>query len=241
MSLQGTDLALVSARIGVARIGAFRLGFFPEDVEGVGTVGPGEYAWREIVPEDDGQEWEIITAWSMCAEKCVASFTYQPQLVKIGTVISFTDTTTPAPELTFWHWEFGDGSSSDEQSPTHFYAHNGAFTVQLWASGPHGACYSSQRIVVADELLVTIVAIPDNGNDPLDVAFTSIVTGGVPPFVYAWDFGDGGTDGNVAATSHIFNWNGVDNPTIWTVTLTVTDSVGGIAVDTQDISVMFGA
>jgi len=75
VSLQGTDLALLSARVGVARIGAFRLGFAPDDVEGVGTVGPGEYAWQEIKPEDDGQEWELMTPWSMCAMPPVADFT----------------------------------------------------------------------------------------------------------------------------------------------------------------------
>lgn len=139
MSLQGTDLALVSARIGVARIGAFRLGFAPDDVEGAGTVGPGEYGWQEVKPEDDGQDWDLMTPWSMCAAPPVAAFTHDPEPANAGGVVTFADTSTPAAEITFWHWDFGDGQSSDVQNPTHVYAQAGVYTVQLWISSPRGS------------------------------------------------------------------------------------------------------
>src|SRR5512142_66467 len=150
MALQGTDLALVSARIGVARIGAFRLGFFPDDVEGTGTVGPGEYAWQEIKPEDDGQEWELMTPWSMCATPPVASFTHAPEPTFIGDPTSFTDTSTPVGEITFWHWHFGDGAESDEQNPIHTYPAIGIYNVVLYVSSPRGASSATGTVGVVD-------------------------------------------------------------------------------------------
>ena len=43
-------------------------------------------------------------------------------------------------------------------------------------------------------LTVQISANPTAGNAPFAVTFSSSVTGGVPPYPYRWDFGDGGTD-----------------------------------------------
>ena len=158
MSLQGTDLALLSARVGVARIGAFRLGFAPDDVEGAGTVGPGEYAWQELKPEDDGQEWELMTPWTMCGGKSAitagggggiaASFTDAPDPAFVGQTVQFTDTSTPANEITFWHWEFGDGGQSDEQNPTHQYAQPGTYPVTLWISSPRGSASATGTVTV---------------------------------------------------------------------------------------------
>ena len=153
MSLQGTDLALVSARIGVARIGAFRLGFAPDDVEGPGTVGPGEYGWQEVKPEDDGQDWDLMTPWSMCAPPPVASFTDAPDPASAGQTVQFTDTSTPTGEITFWRWTFGDGAESDAQNPTHAYAHNGTYTVRLWISSPRGSSSAVGTVTIVSTVV----------------------------------------------------------------------------------------
>lgn len=68
------------------------------------------------------------------------------------------------------------------------------------------------------QLTVTTTATPLTGPAPLDVDFTSTVTGGVSPYTYLWDFGDGTTDTN-ANPSHTYDTAGT-----YAVTLTVTDS-----------------
>ena len=50
MALREDDLAILSARFGVARFGASRFGFYPDDVEGSGNDEPGEYVWKEDKP-----------------------------------------------------------------------------------------------------------------------------------------------------------------------------------------------
>jgi hypothetical protein len=60
-----------------------------------------------------------------------------------GLKVIFTDLSTPAPgcEITEWLWDFGDGSTSTEQNPTHIYAREGDYTVTLtvWDSCDHSA------------------------------------------------------------------------------------------------------
>lgn len=41
--------------------------------------------------------------------------------------------------ISSWHWDFGDGTSSDEQNPVHVYQQDGAHNVvTLYVSGPDG-------------------------------------------------------------------------------------------------------
>ncbi len=51
--------------------------------------------------------------------------------------IRFTDESTGT--ITSWLWDFGDGSTSTEQNPTHVYQKNGYYTVTLKVTGPNGS------------------------------------------------------------------------------------------------------
>ena len=70
MALQHDDLALLSARFGVARFGASRFGFIPcpEDVEGASNDEPGEYIWREVQPPTT--EWTLVGEDCVCRDLC---------------------------------------------------------------------------------------------------------------------------------------------------------------------------
>ena len=50
--------------------------------------------------------------------------------------ISFTDSSSGLPSQ--WHWDFGDGTSSDEQNQIHLYAVPGVYDVSLTASNTFG-------------------------------------------------------------------------------------------------------
>src|SRR5688572_3070820 len=51
--------------------------------------------------------------------------------------VTFTDLSTNGP--TSWAWDFGDGNTSALQNPTHSYATNGTYTVQLTATNTFGS------------------------------------------------------------------------------------------------------
>lgn len=45
--------------------------------------------------------------------------------------LQFLDLSLSPNPITSWHWDFGDGTTSDEQNPFHVYAQPGTYTVSL--------------------------------------------------------------------------------------------------------------
>ena len=61
----------------------------------------------------------------------------------VGQTVTFTDESTSdliynSEEAVTWDWDFGDGSSSTVQNPTHSYTANGDYTVSLTATNSYG-------------------------------------------------------------------------------------------------------
>ena len=46
--------------------------------------------------------------------------------------------------ITSWHWDFGDGSTSEEQNPIHTYENEGTHTVTLTIIGPDGSDFKTK-------------------------------------------------------------------------------------------------
>lgn len=104
-----------------------------------------------------------------------------------GLTINFSDQSSNADQL---RWDFGDGSSSQERSPSHAYAAEGEYTVQLIASNDCGEDTLS-RIVVAGEVLESkFIAVNSFGCTPHLVQFRNRSTGNVSSL--EWSF-PGGT------------------------------------------------
>ena len=51
-------------------------------------------------------------------------------------MVAFIDES--AGEISSWKWDFGDGETSDEQYPVHFYKKGGDYVVTLYVEGPAG-------------------------------------------------------------------------------------------------------
>ncbi len=80
-----------------------------------------------------------------------------------------------------------------------------------------------------ETLSVSLSAAPAGGSAPLATNFTASVDNGVPPYTYAWDFGDGSTE-EAENPSHTYTDEGT-----YTAEVTVTDGEGNTA--TADITV----
>ncbi len=61
--------------------------------------------------------------------------------------INFNDQTTNSP--TSWNWDFGDGSTSTQQNPSHTYAANGIYFVQLRSCNVTGCDSLTQQVVMS--------------------------------------------------------------------------------------------
>jgi outer membrane protein OmpA-like peptidoglycan-associated protein len=127
------------------------------------------------------------------------------------------------PDYTY-AWNFGDGSSSTEQNPSHTYQAAGDYGASLTVTDSKGMM--SQCTVPLRAICPTLICgasgNPASGTVPLSVQFNGSATGGCPPVLYSWDFGDGSTsvDQN---PSHVFAKAGD-----YTASLTVTDAKGTV-------------
>ncbi len=116
--------------------------------------------------------------------------------------VVFTNSSTGS--INSWLWDFGDGSTSTLENPTHTYSIKGTFTVTLTATGPGG----SQTKVMASYIRVSDTPVianfsaqPTTGSGPLTVQFSDESTGNINAWL--WDFGDG-TFGNTQDPIHSY-------------------------------------
>jgi PKD repeat protein len=150
-----------------------------------------------------------------------AAFTSSPAFPTIGQTVTFTSTVSGGTTPYTYSWTFGDSGTSTVANPTHAYATAGTFTVALTvtdSSTPSQTATVSHTVTVSATLVATFTSSPAHPVVGGTVTFTSTVTGGKTPYVYAWTFGDGATSA-VASPTHAYTAAGT-----FTVTLTVTDA-----------------
>ena len=132
--------------------------------------------------------------------------------------------------VTAYGWDFGDGETSSETSPSHSYAVGGPYVATLTVTDNGGAQTTQEVLVQAIAPNVPPVAVASSdissGPMPLDVIFSA--SGSYDPDGFTgnihWDFGDGGEYwGGIAY--HTFYDQGT-----WPVTLTVYDGRGGTGI-----------
>lgn len=99
---------------------------------------------------------------------------------------NFTDTSTdPDGSVTTWKWDFGDGTGSSEQHPTHTYSTPGSYDVTLTTADERGASDETTTTVsVYAPLVITTSELPE-GKKTNVYAFTLEAAGGASPYSWA--------------------------------------------------------
>jgi PKD repeat protein len=78
----------------------------------------------------------------------VANFTVNPSSGQAPLTVQFDDASTGSP--TTWAWDFGDGITSDLQSPSHIYTLTGTFNAKLTAGNASGSSSKTLSIAVTE-------------------------------------------------------------------------------------------
>jgi PKD repeat protein len=107
---------------------------------------PGSYTVTLTVTGSNGTRTATAVINAYATPK--ANFTATPKKGTRPLAVSFTDKSKGS--ITSWAWEFGDGSASAEQNPSHNFAEVGTFTVKLNATGPIGSSTKTQKITVKE-------------------------------------------------------------------------------------------
>jgi PKD repeat protein len=151
-----------------------------------------------------------------------------------------TSTIDPDGDMIRYGWEYtGDNTiekwtnlyNSDTQCSIQLvFDDPGTYSLRVMAEDENGAQSDWSQalgVVIENEPLTVDAEGPYEGNIMEDIEFDSIVTGGIPPYEYLWDYGDGNTSSGDPHPTH--NYGNAGN---YTVMLTVTDSEDDTASDT---------
>lgn len=160
----------------------------------------------------------------------VVNFSGTPTTGPHPLTVAFTDGSTGGT-TTAWSWDFGDGSTSSLQHPTHVYTAPGSYSVAFTSFvGLQSSSLVKNDYITADlaPLVVDFDATPVQGVNSLQVAFSDASTGATTT-VWLWDFGDGNAS-VVQHPSHTYT-----APGDYTVSLTASVGPQSDTLTQQDL------
>jgi PKD repeat protein len=129
-----------------------------------------------------------------------AGFNVSSELGIAPLTVNFQNTTTG--NVSSYQWDFGDGTTNTDISPTHTYINPGTYNVILTAVGTGGSSTATRQITVNEPTPQPPVARFSTdrltGEAPLTVQFLNDSTGAITS--YEWSFGDGGASSDTNPT-----------------------------------------
>jgi gliding motility-associated-like protein len=117
-------------------------------------------------------------------------------------------------------WDFGDGTTSTVDNPSHFYANVGTYAVKLYTFDSSSCNKTDSAIKTISVLPIPVAAFIYNPTVPSENTFTDFSNQTIGAVKYSWDFGDGETSIE-ENPSHIFPATGTYN-----ICLTVENEAG---------------
>lgn len=149
-----------------------------------------------------------------------AEFTYSPSNPTVYDTIDFVDQSSDDDYIASWSWDFGDGTTSTSQNPSHKYTQKGSHEVSLTVTDNDGAEGIKTHTIVVINLPpnASFQYTPTNPRTNSDVEFTDKSTDpeNITLSSWKWNFGDGYTS-DVQNPSHKFASEGDYNVklTVW--------------------------
>ncbi len=141
---------------------------------------------------------------------------------------TFTNSSTGAIS---YEWDFGDGNTSTEESPTHIYTEADTYTVTLIATNEAGLSTTLAQTIT---ILAPVTADFTSEVDADDYRTFNFMDASEGAVTLLWEFGDGFQFTGMNP-SHTYAEDG-----IYTVSLTATSITGNTDVATEEIVVSEG-
>lgn len=152
-----------------------------------------------------------------------------------GFSYSFKNESPPTPLVHSYYWEFGDGQTSTEATPTHTYADSGTYKLKLVINKGEECTDSTTSIIKVYPGFTPDFSYVPCKNDPTQFNDQTRSVYGVVDS-WSWDFGDQNSTSDVSR---------LQNPTYTypqpgkkTVTLIVTNSKGCLDTISKEIDIV---
>ncbi|KAA0001705.1 MAG: PKD domain-containing protein, partial [Thermoplasmata archaeon] len=197
------------------------------------------------IPYEVGNSWDFYPLMSAYGNAAKipnklpnASFKFYPSSPFSFDTIVFIDTSydeNGKNDISSWDWDFGDGTTSNEQNPVHSYSKPGNYTVTLIVKDRAGEESEKFYAVLNVTNLPPSAGYsyePKNASSYTMIQFFASCSDKDGYIVnYTWDFGDGST-GYGSNASHKYS-----KPGIYKVVLTVVDDLNSTASYSQEIKI----
>ena len=180
---------------------------------------PGTYAVTETAGNIYGNNTLAQTNYIFVFTNPVADFSANTTSGTAPLNVQFNDQSTGT--VSTYLWNFGDGTTSTLQSPTHIYNTVGTYTVTETVTGPGGSNTATQTNYITVNNAVPVANFTEDNNNVVtsqNVNFSDESTGNITS--YLWNFGDGATS-TIQNPTHNYT-----TPGTYTVTETVTGPGG---------------
>jgi len=146
-----------------------------------------------------------------------------------------------------YEWDFGQGASSTESSPSHLFEAAGVYPVSVKItdvnnSNNFAVGYIEIRVISAiSELNVNLVASVNS--ETQDVVFSLTITGGEAPYTITFDYGDGETKTITESDANVSILHNYSSLGLYNVSVVVTgkNSVGRQVLSVGNIQVDFSS
>jgi len=165
-----------------------------------------------------------------CTKTCdLVAFYFNDDTVCAGSPVVFSDSSFGNPGPAFWSWTFGDGDSSNIQSPTHTYINPGTYDVKLVVYDDWGCVDSFITQITVCSNPVAGAFMPDpvcwNGSPITFTMKDASSKGSCGTYLETSTWLLSGDVTSYTGYSHDYTFNG---PGSWTVLHTVVDKNGCI-------------
>ncbi len=154
----------------------------------------GNYTVKLFVTNESGCKDSLVRTDFIRIKKPIVSIANLPEKGCAPLSHTFSATINSPNVITGYHWNFGDGNTSDSAKPTHVYTTPGKYTVSLTYTTSEGCVDSVEEvnaILVGLKPQSNFTIDPANACADKDIKFTDHSLGN--PNEWQWFFGDGGS------------------------------------------------
>ncbi|MEO1434803.1 MAG: PKD domain-containing protein, partial [Bacteroidota bacterium] len=166
---------------------------------------------------------EVFSDLISVGESPTPQFSVNQSTCNLAPIVFQDESSSAITAIASWFWEFGDGSTSEEQNPSHLFNQAGSFDVQLTVTNAAGCAASIQQTVdwfPAAELQVMVDQPSGCSPHSIVIQNNSFPVNG---YSTVWNFGDGNTT-DVINPVHTYEQSGV-----FPISLEITSPTGCVA------------